>query len=81
MEEIIWEGEKLTKGELKMLCEKHFECKNEDEQWNPEKNDNVISIVRQDDGNYKAYKKQHGTLVAVREGDPQSAFTRLLTHA
>ena len=81
MEKIIWEGEKLTLEELKALCEKHFEFKNEDAEWNPEKNDNVIAIVRQPDGNYKGYAKKNGKLVQVRTNDPQIAMVQLITHA
>lgn len=46
----------------------------------PLKNNNAISIIKQEDGNYKGYIVKYGKLVEVREIDPQSVLQRLLTH-
>lgn len=48
---------------------------------NPEKNHDAISLIKQPDGNWKGYMHKNGKLIEVREIDPQTALTRLLTHA
>jgi hypothetical protein len=48
--------------------------------YNPETNPNVISIVRQEDGNYKGYTQKFGKLVEVREVKPEDCVVKLITH-
>lgn len=52
----------------------------EDKHYNPEKNADAISIIRQEDGNYKSWCQKDGKLIEVRTGDPQSALLALITH-
>lgn len=52
----------------------------EDKHYNPHKNKDVISIIRQEDGNYKAWTQKDGKIVEVRTSDPQSALLALITH-
>lgn len=49
-------------------------------EFNPEKNEKVISIIKQEDGNYIGYMKKFGKLVSVREIGPETVLQRLLTH-
>lgn len=49
--------------------------------YNPEKNKDAISIIRQEDGNYKGYAQKDGKLIEVRAGDPHTALEMLITHA
>jgi len=48
--------------------------------FNPESNKNVISIIRQEDGNYIGYTQRNGGYVTVRQGDPSTVLSLLLTH-
>lgn len=48
--------------------------------WNPQRNPDVISIVKQPDGNYKGYMQKNGTLIEVRQGDPGTVLQMLITH-
>lgn len=52
----------------------------EDRIYNPLKNENVISIIRQPDGNYIGETLKNGQLITVRAGDPSTALTMLITH-
>ena len=47
---------------------------------NPEKNHDAISLIKQEDGNWKGWMWRWGKLIEVREGDPNTALNRLLTH-
>ena len=49
-------------------------------EYNPEKDENVISIIKQEDGNYKGYMQKNGKFIEVREGDPNSVLVALITH-
>lgn len=49
-------------------------------QFDPEKNPNVISIIRQEDGNYKGYTQRYGKLVEVREVKPEDCLVKLMTY-
>lgn len=48
--------------------------------FDPTTNDKVISIILQEDGNYKGYTQKFGKLVEVRAGDPQTVLVMLITH-
>lgn len=47
---------------------------------NPSKNNNAISIIRQEDGNYIGYCHKNGKAIEVRAGDPGTVLTMLITH-
>ncbi len=53
---------------------------NEEIDFNPTTNPNVMTLVRQKDGNWKGYMQKFGTLVEVRDIDPQTVVVRLITH-
>lgn len=48
--------------------------------YNPHTNQNVISIILQEDGNYKGYAQRHGKMVEVRAISPETVLQMLLTH-
>jgi hypothetical protein len=48
--------------------------------YNPETNDKVISIIQQEDGNWKGYTQKFGKLIEVRDVGPDAVLQRLLTH-
>lgn len=48
--------------------------------WNPETNENVISLIKQEDGNWKGVAQKFGTLIEVREVGPETALQKILTH-
>lgn len=48
--------------------------------YNPETNENAISLIKQEDGNWKGWMQRFGKLVEVREVSPQDCLTKLLTH-
>ena len=48
-------------------------------EFSPLKNENVISIIKQDDGNYRGYMHKNGKLVQVRQGEPNTVLQLLLT--
>ena len=52
----------------------------EEIQFSPLKNPNAISIILQEDGNYKAYAQKYGTMVEVRDVSPESVLALILTH-
>lgn len=49
--------------------------------FDPSTNPDVISIIKQPDGNYIGYAQRHGKLVIERQGDPSTVLTLLITHA
>ena len=48
--------------------------------YNPETNENVISLIKQEDGNWKGYHKRFSKLIEVREAKPEDCLLRLMTH-
>lgn len=48
--------------------------------WDPTVNRNVISIIKQGDGNWKGYMLKGEKLLEVRQVDPQYCLQALLTH-
>lgn len=48
--------------------------------YNPETNENAISLIKQVDGNWKGYMQKHGKLIDVRDIAPDTVLGRLLTH-
>lgn len=52
----------------------------EEIEYNPEKNPNAITIIQQEDGNWKGWMNKHGKVVEVRQVDPLTVLSMLLTH-
>ncbi len=48
--------------------------------FNPNTNENVISIIKQADGNYIGYTQKFGSVVTERQGDPMTVLGLLITH-
>ena len=49
-------------------------------EFSPYKNDNVISIIKQPDGNYIGYMHKFDKVISVRDIGPEAVLQRLLTH-
>lgn len=49
--------------------------------YNPEENENVISLLKLEDGSWKGYTQKFGKLIEVREAKPEDALLKLMTHA
>ena len=47
---------------------------------NPYKNHNAISVIQQEDGNWKGYMHKHGKDLVVREATPSDCIVKLITH-
>lgn len=47
--------------------------------YDPAKNHEAIVIIKQEDGNYKGYAWKHGKVVEVRDIDPNTVITRIIT--
>ena len=52
----------------------------ESAQYDPTKNPNVISLIKQEDGNYKGWTQKNGKLVDARDYGPETVLQALLTH-
>ncbi len=48
--------------------------------WNPMRNENAITIVKDRDGNYRGFMQKNGQFVQVRQGDPNTVLQLLITH-
>lgn len=48
-------------------------------EFDPAKNHEAISLVKQPDGNYIGYMWKADKLLTVRQGDPNTVLTMLLT--
>lgn len=48
-------------------------------EFSPLKSENVISIIKQKDGNYRGFMYKNDKLVQVRQGDPNTVLNLLLT--
>lgn len=49
--------------------------------FNPAHNPDVISLVKQADGNWMGYTQKYGKLVEVRDVGPETVLQLLLTHS
>jgi len=49
-------------------------------QYDPSKNNDAISIIKQEDGNYIGEMFKSGKVVSARQSDPQIVLMMLLTH-
>ena len=48
--------------------------------FDPNTNANVISIIKQPDGNWIGYTQKNGKTIEVRQGDPGTVLQLLITH-
>lgn len=48
--------------------------------WNPQRNENVITILKDKDGNYRGFMKKNGKFIQVRQADPNTVMQLLITH-
>ena len=81
MSNIVYRGT-LTKDKLVELYESEFpKIKIEPKaEYDPERNQNAISLIRQEDGNWKGFAQKNGKFLEVREQAPEYCLQRLLTH-
>lgn len=49
-------------------------------EYNPNKNHQAISIIKQPDGNWIGEAFVNGGIISVRAGDPNTVVTLLITH-
>lgn len=52
----------------------------EDSYYNPEKNPKAISIVQEEDGNWRGKINRKGIVLESRNNDPQTVLMELITH-
>lgn len=52
----------------------------EDDKYNPAKNINAISLIKQEDGNWVGWMWKNGAIIEVREVGPETVLLKLLTH-
>lgn len=86
MTEIIHRGT-LTLEKLKELSKIHLsqkpEYKKEIELMEAQANtptDDSFTVTKQKDGNWKGATKKNGKTIEIRDIDPNTVLTRLLTH-
>lgn len=48
--------------------------------YDPNTNEKAISIIQQEDGNWKGWMQRFGKVVEVRDISPEVVLQRLLTH-
>lgn len=86
---IVFTG-RLTDTRLKELAQQHglltpqagiSEAQNDDHLWNPAKNHQVISIVKQSDGHYIGCMWKTDHVITIRDLVPEHVLTQLLTHS
>lgn len=70
----------LTLEKLKELSAEHLQLKDNSDMYNPAKNAKAISILEQEDGNWKGEAVRNGKLVEVRAGDPNTVLLMIITH-
>lgn len=46
----------------------------------PETNEKAISLIQQEDGNWKGWMQKFGKVIEVRDISPDTVLGRLLTH-
>ena len=47
--------------------------------WNPVRDANVMTIIKQPDGNYRGFMQKNGKLIQVRQSDPNTVMQLLIT--
>lgn len=61
-------SDELTADELKAIA------------WDPQKNHDAITIIKQQDGNWRGFMWKDGKFIQVRQSDPGIVMQLLLTH-
>lgn len=51
-----------------------------DQEFDPYKNPQAISIIQQEDGNWKGWMQKFGKVVEVRMEGPETVLKALITH-
>lgn len=72
--------ERAEREKIQNRAEKAEKVVEESNPYNPNLHPEVISIIRQPDGNYKGYGQKFGKVVEVREIGPETVLQKLLTH-
>jgi len=73
--------EDLTPAEeIKKAEDQQGKLSYSDAEFNPEKNDKVISIMKQMDGNWKAFGQKNGKILVIRGVKPEDVLVEFLTH-
>lgn len=70
----------LTIEKLKELCFKHLEIKSDSDKYSPEIHNTVISLIKQEDGNWKGHTQKNGKMIETREQSPEYALQAILTY-
>lgn len=52
----------------------------EDKDFNPSNNSNMISIWKDEDGNYRGEMQKYGKIIKAREIKPEDVLAKLLTN-
>ena len=52
----------------------------QNQEFNPNKNPEVISIIKQKDGNFKLWGQRFGKMVELRGVKPEDVLVEFLTH-
>lgn len=60
---------------------KEVKVESDDHLWNPAKNHNTISLVKQPDGHYIGCMWKTDQVITIRDLVPEHVLTQLLTHA
>lgn len=71
----------LTLDKLKELAKEHLGHEGDDHTYNPAKNHDAISILKETDGNYRGKMWKNGELKSARSNDPQILLQELITCA
>ncbi len=83
MEDPIVSRGTLKLSKLKALAAEHLQQETatptKDTVHNPHHNKEAISLIRQEDGNWKGYINKYGSVIMVRDVDPNTVLTLLLT--
>ena len=75
---IVYRGT-LTREKLEELAKEHLGS-GDIRKYDPSKNPQAISIIKQPDGNWKGWMQKNGKTIEVREVGPETVLQRLLTH-
>lgn len=49
--------------------------------FSPNRNPDVISIIKQKDGNWKIFGQKNGKMIELRGGKPEDVLSEFLTHS
>lgn len=77
--DVVFTG-KLKKEKLRDLFFQHYKLKNDDTEFNPSKNHDVISLHKDKDGNWTGKMWKFGMLVVIRDIGPETVVQALLVH-